>query len=142
MRVLGVDYGDRRIGIAMSDPFGWSARGVTTIKVKDSLKPVLNEIADICKENDIKIVVIGYPKNMDGTSGFRIDKTEQFIDMLVEKIPDIEIVRWDERLTSVSALNLMKEMGIKTTQKETVDKLAATIILQGYLDSEYNKKNN
>lgn len=142
MRVLGIDYGDRRIGIAVSDAFGWSARGLETIKVKDSIKPVLEKIANLCKEHDVKTVVIGYPKNMDGSKGFRVDKTEQFIDMLGEKIKDIEIVRWDERLTSVSALNMMKEMGIKTTQKGMVDKLAATIILQGYLDSIYNKKNS
>lgn len=142
MRVLGIDYGDSRIGVAISDVFGWTAMGLKTINVKDGYNKAVKKISDICRQNDIKTIVIGYPKNMDGSRGFRVEKTEDFIKRLSAEIQEVEIVRWDERLTSVAAEKTIRELGIKQARKGTVDKIAATFILQGYLDREYNKKNN
>lgn len=139
MRVLGIDYGDSRIGIAKSDPFGWTAQAVETIKWSGSLEKPLERIRQLIKEYTIERVVIGFPRNMNGTVGPRGEKTQEFIDLLVKKIPDVEIIKWDERLTTVAASRTMHELGVKTSKrKEIVDQIAAVYILQGYLDSKGN----
>ncbi len=139
MRVLGIDYGDSRIGIAKSDPFGWTAQAVETIKWSGSLGKPLERIQQLIKEYTIERVVIGFPRNMNGTVGPRGEKTQEFIDLLVKKIPDVEIIKWDERLTTVAASRTMHELGVKTSKKKgIVDQIAAVYILQGYLDSKGN----
>jgi len=141
MRVLGIDFGDSRIGLAISDVFGWTATGLDTINVKkDGLNKAIKRIAEICDAYDIKTVVIGYPRNMDGSEGFRVERTEEFIKKLASAIPHAEFVRWDERLSTVAAHRTMLELGIKQSNKGAADKMAAVFILQGYLDREYNKK--
>ena len=141
MRILGIDYGDARIGVAISDPLGMIANGLDTVSSKNSFKNALYEIADLCREYEVKTAVVGYPKNMDGTLGERVERTEGFIRALQEVCPEIEIIRWDERLSSAEAHKTMKAFGINTRKhgKGVVDKIAAEIILQGYLDRYYRK---
>ncbi|MGI6779011.1 MAG: Holliday junction resolvase RuvX [Acetivibrionales bacterium] len=134
MRILGIDYGDSRVGIAVSDPMGWTAQGVETINCKGSSNKLLNRIEQLVKEYNINKIVVGFPKNMNGTIGPRGEKTLEFIGMLAERL-DIDIIKWDERLTTVAASRAMHEMGIKTSRKKgIVDQIAAVYILQGYLD--------
>lgn len=135
MRVMGIDYGDSRIGIAVSDPLGWTAQGVETITWKGNLNKPLERIEELVREYSIKKIVVGFPRNMNGTVGPRGEKTLEFIDRLSERI-DIEIVKWDERLTTVAANRVMHEVGVKKSKKKcVVDQIAAVYILQGYLDS-------
>ncbi len=134
MRILGIDYGDSRIGIAVSDPMGWTAQGLETVKSKESLKKAIARILEIIKQYDIKDIVIGYPLNMNGTAGPRTERTEAFIKKLLE-LDNFNIVKWDERLTTVSAHRTMNELGVKASNKKNiVDTLSAVLILQGYLD--------
>lgn len=135
MRILGIDYGDSRIGLAVSDPFGWTAQGITTVNLKNGFKAALEEILKVVEEYKVEKIVVGMPKNMNGTIGPRGEKTEEFIKTLVEKT-GLSIVKWDERLTTVAANRTMHELGTKTSKKKgLVDKIAAVYILQGYLDS-------
>lgn len=135
MRIMGIDYGDKRIGIAVSDPFGWTARGVETIKWDGDLNRPLERIKGLVEEYNIDVIVVGFPKNMNGTVGPRGEKTLEFINALTSKV-EREIVKWDERLTTVAANRTMHEMGVKTSRKKgVVDQIAAVYILQGYLDS-------
>ncbi len=134
MRILGIDYGDSRIGVAISDPMGWTAQGLEMIKSKDSLKKAVLRLSEIIKEYGVTDIVIGYPINMNGTKGPRTERTEEFI----KKISDLgqfNIIKWDERLTTVSAHRTMNELGIKASKKkDIVDTMSAVLILQGYLD--------
>lgn len=135
MRVLGIDFGDRRIGIAVSDPFGWTAKGVETIKWQDSLKGPVERILQLIEEYSIDRIVVGFPINMNGTVGPRGEKTLDFIER-IKKVTPVEIVKWDERLSTVAANRLMHEAGVKTSKKKgIVDQIAAVYILQNYLDS-------
>lgn len=135
MRIIGIDYGDSRIGVAVSDPFGWTAQGLETIRWKDDLKKPIERIREIVEEYNAERVVVGFPKNMNGTVGTRAEKTQEFIDML-SLVLKVDVIKWDERLTTVAANRTMRETGVKTSKKkEIVDQIAATYILQGYLDS-------
>lgn len=136
MRVLGIDYGDSRIGVAVSDPMGWTAQGLETVKCKDSLRKAIERIMEIIKQYEIKDIVIGYPLNMNGTAGPRTERTEVFIKKLLEQ-GDFNIVKWDERLTTVSAHRAMNELGVRASNKKNiVDTMSAVFILQGYLDRQ------
>lgn len=136
MRVLGIDYGDSRIGVAVSDPMGWTAQGLETVKCKDSLRKAIERIMEIIRQYEIKDIVIGYPLNMNGTAGPRTERTEAFIKKLL-KLGDFNIVKWDERLTTVSAHRAMNELGVKASNKKNiVDTMSAVFILQGYLDRQ------
>ncbi|MFA6308924.1 MAG: Holliday junction resolvase RuvX [Clostridia bacterium] len=146
MRILGIDYGDTRIGIAISDPFGWTAQALETIE-KKSKKEAIERIVSIINEFDVEKVVLGFPKNMNGTLGPRAEKTNKFqtalesclSDTLFNKKPNCktEVVKWDERLTTVSANRAMHEMNVKTSKKKGIaDQISAVYILQGYLDSK------
>ena len=136
MRIMGIDYGDSRIGIAISDPFGWTAQGIETIDCRRSLKDAIARIVELVKKSSVEEIVVGFPKNMNGTIGPRAEKTIEFIDEL-NQILQIKIEKWDERLTSVAANRAMHEMGVKTSKKKgIVDQIAAVYILQSYLDSK------
>jgi len=137
MRVLGIDYGDSRIGIAISDPLGWTAQALETITWRSDVEVPLKRIYELVEEYGVKTVIVGFPKIMDGTVGARGEKTIEFIDLLQQRIKDIEVIKWDERLTTVAANRTMYEMGIKKSKKKlVVDQIAAVYILQGYLDSK------
>ena len=131
-RVLGIDYGDVRVGLAISDPLGITAQGLDTLVINGDDKLFISGVLNLIKEYDVSDVVIGYPKNMDGT----ISKKAMEIDKLIEKIQklNVPVEKWDERLTTVIAYGTMRQLGIKQKQKNKfADKLAATTILQDYL---------
>ena len=137
-RILGIDYGDSRTGIAVSDALGWTAQGLETIVYKGNMNILLNRIGEIIKEYDIKIIVIGFPRNLNGTIGPRAEKTEEFIKILIDKFK-LNVIKWDEWLSTVSAHRDMNDMGVKNKKKKNlVDTIAAVHILQNYLDSSKN----
>lgn len=135
MRVLGVDFGDARIGIAVSDPFGWTAQGVETLRWKSDMQKPAERIARLAADYGAEKIIMGFPVNMNGTVGPRGEKTAEFIGVL-SRYTGAEIIKWDERLTTVAANRTMHEVGMKTSKKKNVvDQIAAVFILQGYLDS-------
>ena len=138
-RILGIDYGDSRTGIAVSDLLGWTAQGLETITYKGDMDMLLNRIGEIIKAYDVKKIVIGFPRNLNGTIGPRAEKTEEFIKILIDKF-GLDVIKWDEWLSTVSAHRDMNDMGIKNKKKKgLVDTIAATHILQNYLDAVSNK---
>lgn len=133
MRILGLDVGQKTIGVAISDPLGFTAQGITTIRRTKKTDDV-KEVVRICNEYSVETIVVGLPKNMDGSIGFAGEKIQEFSNLLEEAI-DLEIVFWDERLTTVAAHRAMLEADLsRGKRKKIVDKVAATYILQGYLD--------
>ncbi len=135
MRILSVDYGDSRTGYAISDPLGFGANTLPACKEKGMVK-VADYTAQLVKEHQAEKIVLGYPKNMNGTVGPRGEKTKAFAEMLKERV-SIEIILWDERLTTVSAHNLMNETNVRgKKRKESVDSISAAYLLQSYLDSK------
>ncbi|MDO5038114.1 Holliday junction resolvase RuvX [Clostridium sp.] len=133
MRILGLDVGQKTIGVAISDPLGFTAQGITTIRRTKKTDDV-KEVVRICNEYSVETIVVGLPKNMDGSIGFAGEKIQEFSNLLKEAI-DLEIVFWDERLTTVAAHRAMLEADLsRGKRKKIVDKVAATYILQGYLD--------
>ena len=142
-RILGMDYGDARIGIAVSDPLGRIARGLVTVSRKNpvDLSESLKAIADIVDEYQIKTIVLGYPKNMDNSEGLLCEKVKTFKAKLERALPEIFVDLYDERLTTARAGQIFNEVGLaKSKRKQNVDKMAAVIILQDYLD--LSNKNN
>lgn len=134
MRIMGIDYGDSRIGIAMSDIMGWTAQGIKTIKNRGKEK-TLTEISEILNEYKPEKILLGLPKNMDGSEGFRVEATHEFAENL-KTIFDGEIIFWDERLSTVGAAKILKStetFGKK--RKNILDTVAASLILEGYLNS-------
>ena len=132
-RILAIDWGERRIGMAISDPLGITAQGLPTIDTKKT-KDVFSFIKDLIEEREVGKIVVGMPKNMDGSIGFKGREVEKFMKMLAQKIK-VQVISWDERLTTVSSLRSMREMGTKQKEKKTIDRISATLILQNYLDS-------
>lgn len=143
MRIVGIDYGDARIGIAISDPFGWTAQPLDTIKWKNNIAYPVEVIKSLIEKYNVEKVVVGYPRNMNGTVGQRAVKTDEFIECLARKAEGLEIIKWDERLSTVAANRILNETGVKSTRKKkTIDRIAATYILQGYLDSMRSKESS
>ncbi|MCC8161328.1 MAG: Holliday junction resolvase RuvX [Oscillospiraceae bacterium] len=135
MRILGIDYGDARVGVAVSDMLGFTAQGVRTIK-NQGIKKLLSELKTIIDEYNPEKIVIGLPKNMDGSEGFRVDATRKFASAL-KTIYKGEIVFWDERLSSVGASRFLNETNTRGKKRKNVlDTVAACIILEGYLSSQ------
>lgn len=133
-RVMALDYGDVRIGIALSDPTRFLATGYENYTRKD-LVTDCKHIADIISGNNVKVVVLGLPLNMDGSKGVRVEKTYEFAEEL-KKYTSVDIDYLDERLTSVSAEKILISADVSRKKRKTVmDKLSATIILQDYLDT-------
>ena len=138
MRVMGIDYGDARVGVAVSDMLGFMAQGVGTLK-NNGMKKLISELEKYIKEYNPEKIVVGLPKNMDGTTGFRAEATYKFTDALKE-IYSGEIIYWDERLTTVGAsvfLNETNTRGLK--RKKVIDTVSACLILEVYLNSKKNK---
>lgn len=132
-RILAIDFGERRIGLAISDPLGITAQGLPTIDTRKT-KDVFSHIKNLITEKRVVKVVVGMPRNMDGSIGFKGKEVKKFIGKLTQKT-GVEVIAWDERLTSVQSQRCMREMGTKQKEKETVDRISATLILQSYLDS-------
>ncbi|MBP1888608.1 putative Holliday junction resolvase [Clostridium moniliforme] len=138
MRILGLDVGQKTIGVAISDPLGYTAQGITTIRRTKKINDI-EEVKRICNEYSVETIVVGLPKNMNGSIGFAGEKIQEFSELLKESI-NLEIVFWDERLTTVAAHRAMLEADLsRGKRKKIVDKVAATYILQGYLDRIANK---
>lgn len=142
MRVLGVDYGDKYVGLALSDPTGLIASPHSTIYRSDpqNLKATVRTIRELCEREEVKTIVLGLPLNMDDSEGPRCEKSRAFKKRLERDIYQIEVVLWDERLTTCEAEEPLFEMGLnRKARKEVVDKIAAALILQSYLDTQRNK---
>ena len=137
MRILGLDYGSKTVGVAVSDPLGVTAQRLETIwrKQENKLRRTLAQVEELVKEYEIEKIVLGYPKNMNNTVGERAEKALEFGEML-KKRTGLEVIMWDERLTTVSADRTLMEAGVRReNRKEYLDGIAAVFILQGYLDS-------
>ncbi|MDI9476636.1 MAG: Holliday junction resolvase RuvX [Natronincolaceae bacterium] len=134
-RIMGLDVGDKTIGVALSDPLGWTAQGLETIR-RNGIKKDLQKLGDIIKKYKVDKIVVGLPKNMDGTLGSQGQKVLEFNEKLGEKFDGIEIIRWDERLTTAAAERTLIEADVsRKKRRDVIDKMAAVYILQGYLDS-------
>lgn len=136
MRILGLDFGSKTVGVAVSDELLITAQGVEIVRRKSpsKLRQTLARIEELIEQYGVEKIVLGYPKNMNNTEGERCEKTKEFKDML-ERRTGLEVVLWDERLTTVAADRSMMETGIRReNRKEYVDEIAAIFILQGYLD--------
>ena len=136
-RILGIDFGERRIGLALSDALGITAQGLPTLDTK-KIKDIFAFIENIIKEQNVTKIIVGMPKNMNGTIGPKGREVEKFIQELIRRTK-IDVIPWDERLSSVQSLKAMREMGIKQKHKEVTDRISATLILQSYLDSQQQK---
>lgn len=141
MRVMGLDFGSKTVGVAVSDPLLITAQGVEIIRreQENKLRRTLARIEELVKEYEVNEIVLGYPKMMNNTEGERCEKTLEFKSML-ERRTGLNVELWDERLTTVEADRVMMEAGIRReNRKKYVDRIAAEFILQGYLDAYKNK---
>lgn len=138
MKIMGIDYGDSRVGIAMSDSLGLMAHGIKTLPNKVYAK-MIEAVVGIANEYSVSKIVIGMPKNMDGTLGFRADITMDFAGDLKKELPSADIVFQDERLTTAQASGFLNATNTRgKSRKNVIDTVAAEIILQSYLDSIKN----
>ena len=136
MRILGLDFGSKTVGVAVSDELLITAQGVEIVRRKSpsKLRQTLARIEELIEQYGVEKIVLGYPKNMNNTEGERCEKTKELKELL-ERRTGLEVVLWDERLTTVAADRSMMETGIRReNRKEYVDEIAAIFILQGYLD--------
>ncbi len=143
MRIMGLDYGSKTVGVAISDSLLLTAQGIETIERKEEnkLRKTLARIEALIKEYEVEKIVLGLPLNMNDTIGERAEMTLEFKSML-ERRTGLEVVMWDERLTTVEAEQILIESNVRREdRKKYIDKIAAGFILQGYLDSLYMKKN-
>lgn len=143
MRIMGLDFGSKTVGVAISDPLLITAQGIEIIgrKEENKLRKTLARIEELIVEYEVEEIVLGLPKNMNDTIGERANITMEFKDKL-ERRSGIPVALWDERLTTVAANKAMTEAGIRREhRKEHVDRIAACFILQGYLDYRKNKEN-
>lgn len=144
MRIMGLDFGSVTVGVAISDGLLITAQGIETIRRKqdNKLRQTLARIEELVKEYEVGRIVVGYPKNMNNTIGDRALKSEEFAKML-EQRTGLEVVLWDERLTTVEAHNVLIQGDVRREDRsKVVDKVAAVIILQGYLNMlSYKSKN-
>ncbi len=142
MRILGLDYGSKTVGVAVSDPLGITAQGVEIIRrqSENKLRRTLARIEELIARYQVEKIVLGLPKNMNNTLGDRAEKSLELKNTL-ERRTGLDVVMWDERLTTVSAEKVLMESGVRREhRKEYVDEIAAVFILQGYLDYLANQK--
>lgn len=142
MRIMGLDFGSKTVGVAVSDELLVTAQGVETIPRKSpgKLRQTLARVEELIREYQVERIVLGFPKNMNNTEGERCMKTLEFKEML-ERRSGLEVILWDERLTTVAAERTLMESGVRReTRKSYVDKIAAALILQGYLDAQAFQK--
>jgi len=135
MRILGLDYGDRRIGVALSDAFGWTAQGLEMIERKKEGDDI-RRIEQLVREYEVESIVVGLPKNMNGTIGPRGEICMAFAEQLRQML-SMKVDLWDERLTTVAATRTLLEADVsRRKRKQVVDKMAAALLLQNYLDAK------
>lgn len=136
---MGLDYGSKTVGVAISDPLGLTAQGIETIyrKTENKLRQTLARIEELIKKYEVEKIVLGFPKHMNNDIGERAEKSLELKEML-ERRTGLEVIMWDERLTTVEAERTLIESNVRREdRKKYVDKVAAVFILQGYLDSIY-----
>ena len=139
-RILGVDFGDVRTGLAVSDETRFLASGIGFIKPGGIVKTA-DKVAEIAMENNVVAVVVGHPMNMNGTRGPRAERAEEFAELLRERTPKIEVLLFDERMTTMAASRYLVETGTRgKNRKNVIDTLSAQILLQNFLDMEKNAK--
>ena len=142
MRIMGLDYGSVTVGVAISDELLLTAQGIETIRRKkeNQLRQTLQRIEELIEEYGVEQIVLGYPKNMNNSIGERAQKSEEFAEDLKRRT-GLPVVLWDERLTTVAAHRVLNQGAVGLSKKmQVVDKLAAVLILQGYLDYLANQK--
>jgi len=134
---MGLDVGTKTVGVAISDAFGWTAQGLKTIQINEAIAEFgFDQVGDLIEEYEINKIVVGLPKNMNGTIGPRGEACQDYADELNKRF-GLPIVLWDERLTTVAAERVLLEADVsRKKRKKVIDKLAAAMILQGYLDSQ------
>lgn len=143
MRIMGLDFGSKTVGVAISDELLLTAQGIEIIRRKEEnkLRQTLARIEELIVEYGVEEIILGLPKNMNATEGIRVELTNEFKEKL-ERRTGLSVHTWDERLTTVAADKAMIEAGIRREKrKDYVDMIAATFILQGYLDYRKNKEN-
>jgi putative Holliday junction resolvase len=135
MRLLGLDFGTKRIGVALSDEMGWTSQGLTTIERKGNQKDI-EKIGRLVEEHGVEGIVLGLPLNMDGSEGKSAEAVRKFAALLEERL-QVAVHLWDERLSSWEAEGILKEAEVKPKKrKQVVDKLAAALILKSYLEAQ------
>lgn len=139
-RIMGLDYGSKNIGVAISDLLGLTAQGIETLKVNETIKDFkMKRLKELVKEYEVGTIVVGLPKNMDNSVGFRGEATLEYVEILKNKIKNVDIVLQDERLSTMGANRVLLEADIsRKKRKQVVDKMAAVLILQTYLDKLKN----
>ena len=141
MRVMGLDYGSKTVGVAVSDPLGLTAQGIETIWRKDEnkLRKTCARIEELIREYEVGSIVLALPRHMNSDVGDRAEKSLEFGEMLRRRT-GLEVIMWDERLTTVEAERTLIESNVRREdRKKYIDKIAAVFILQGYLDSKYHE---
>ena len=145
MRIMGLDYGSKTVGVAISDALGLTAQGIEIIRrtQENKLRQTLARIEALVKEYEVTAIVLGFPKNMNNTIGDRAEKSLAFKEML-ERRTGLDVFMWDERLTTAEAERTLMETGVRReNRKQFLDQMAAVLILQGYLDRmNMNKDEN
>jgi putative Holliday junction resolvase len=132
--MIGIDVGDKTIGVAVSDPLGFTAQGIGTLKRKGNLKEEIKELHAIILQYEVKQVIVGLPKNMDGSIGQQAEKVIKYADLLKQTLK-LPVILWDERLSTLMANRTLLEADVsRAGRKKVIDKLAAVVILQSYLD--------
>ena len=142
MRMMGLDFGSKTVGVSVCDPLGLTAQAVETItrKEENKLRRTCHRIEELIEEYEITSIILGYPKNMDGSVGERGMKTREFKEML-ERRTGLPVILWDERLTTVEADGILEESGVPGKErKKVIDQVAAGIILQTYLDASESER--
>ncbi|HAC2008867.1 TPA_asm: Holliday junction resolvase RuvX [Listeria monocytogenes] len=136
MRIMGLDVGSKTVGVAISDPLGWTAQGVETIQIDENRKQFgYDRVKELVLEYEVEKVVVGLPKNMNNTIGPRAESSKIYAEVLESRI-GLPVVLWDERLTTSAAERTLIEADVsRKKRKEVIDKLAAVMILQSYLDN-------
>ncbi|MCP8967266.1 Holliday junction resolvase RuvX [Ectobacillus ponti] len=137
MRILGLDVGTKTVGVAMSDEMGWTAQGIETIRINEERNEFgFERIEELVKAYNVDSIVVGLPKNMNGTIGPRGEACQLFAERLRERL-GLEVVLWDERLSTMAAERFLISADVsRKKRKQVIDKMAAVVILQGYLNSK------
>ena len=141
MRIMGLDYGSKTVGVALSDELGITAQPIMTIerKSENKLRKTLAQIEELIDAYEVSFVVLGYPKNMNNSEGQRVEATMEFKEH-IERRTGLEVKLWDERLTTIESERILMEAGVRREhRKYYIDKMAAAIILQSYMDANASK---
>ena len=141
MRVMGLDVGTKTVGVAISDAFGWTAQGIETIKIDEANEKFgIERVTELVKSHEVSSFVVGYPKNMNNSIGPRAEASERYAELLRETF-NKPVFLWDERLTTSAAEKMLISADVsRKKRKEVTNKMAEVMILQGYLDSQSNKR--